>query len=153
MKALAPSLVAAATLLAACATASGPAEITPPARLAPCPAAPHCVGSLETDEGHRVPPLVLAQPAAQAWPAIVAAVRGNERTTVVQADSRYLHAEVISPWHFYTDDLELMLGEDGRVDVRSASRIGYYDFKVNRKRVDALRAQLATLGLVRSASQ
>lgn len=145
------ALLLAATLaftLPACATTAGsPGTAPAPAQLAACTGGPHCVSSLGDDE-HRVAAFKLTQPAESAWPAVVEAVRGSERTTIVQSDGHYLHAEVASPWHFYTDDLELMLGNDGHIDVRSSSRIGYYDFEVNRKRIEALRETLAAKGVV-----
>ena len=40
----------------------------------------------------------------------------------------------------FVDDLEFLVDEDrGVVQVRSASRTGYWDLGVNRKRVEALR--------------
>lgn len=86
----------------------------------------------------------------QGWARVGEAVRASERTTIVVADDRYVHAEVVSPWRVYTDDLELLRGEGDRVDVRSTSRIGYYDFGVNRERVEALRRRLAEAGAIRS---
>lgn len=139
----------AALLLAAC---SGPQSLAGPGaeRLAPCPSAPHCVGSEERDPRHAVAGFTLVAPAAESWPRVVQAVREMERATVVQSDARYLHAEIVSPWHFYTDDLELLLEPAaGRVQVRSSSRVGYYDFGVNRDRVEALRRTLAGRGLLR----
>ena len=48
------------------------------------------------------------------------------------------------------DDLELQLrAEDGIIAVRSASRVGYSDFGVNRKRVETLRQALEVAGVVR----
>ena len=135
--------------LTACATATVPGNSLVPAALAECPSAPHCVSSLAADEDHKLAPITLAQPADKAWPAVIEAVRSSERTTIVQQDAYYLHAEIASPWHFYTDDLELMLGAGGRMDVRSSSRIGYYDFGVNRKRVEALREKLAAQGVTK----
>lgn len=118
-------------------------------RFAPCPSAPHCVNSRETGERHGIAPFVLTANDAATWDQVVASVRGMTRATVVTSDERYLHVEIVSPWHIYTDDLELLrdLG-GGRVDVRSSSRIGYYDFNVNRDRVEALRRRLAGAGLI-----
>lgn len=118
-------------------------------RLRDCPPAPHCVSSLAADARHRVEPFRLLD-AQQGWARVVEAVRASERTTVVSADERYAHAEVVSPWRVYTDDLELLRGEGDRVDVRSTSRIGYYDFGVNRGRVEALRRRLAESGAIRT---
>lgn len=136
--------------LPGCATppAPAPADAPVPAVLADCSGGPHCVSSLAADSGHLIAAFKLKVPAETAWPAIVAAVKASERTHIVQSTARYLHAEVISPWGVYTDDLELMLGDDGRVEVRSSSRIGYYDFDVNRKRVEALRQKLIGDGAI-----
>ena len=140
---------AAALLLAGCASLTGDAGLERGA-LKACPPAPHCVSSLATDARHRVEAFTLSDPAA-GWPRLAEVVAAQERTTVVARDDRYLRAEVKSPWGVYTDDLELLLGADGRVDVRSTSRIGYYDFGVNRERVEALRAALLSAGVIAPA--
>jgi hypothetical protein len=44
--------------------------------------------------------------------------------------------------HSYIDDLELALTTDGKVAVRSASRLGYGDEGVNGKRLNALAAAI-----------
>lgn len=137
-------------LLAAC--SSLPEGGLREGRLLPCAPAPHCVSSTAADQGHRVAPLTLATPGAAGWTRAVEAVAASERTTLVVRQERYLHAEVISPWHVYTDDLELLWDGASRIDVRSSSRIGYYDFDVNRKRVEALRATLQAEGVVASGS-
>jgi uncharacterized protein (DUF1499 family) len=141
-------LLGAGLALAGCASLTGEAGLVD-ARLKDCPPAPHCVSSLAADGRHRVEPFRLLD-AQQGWARLVEAVRASERTTVVTADARYVHAEVASPWHVYTDDLELLRGDGDRVDVRSTSRLGYYDFKVNRNRVEALRRRLAEAGAIRS---
>src|SRR5690349_5458110 len=120
--------------------------------LADCPSAPRCVSSLATDERHRVEPFTLADPGEQGWARVVEEVRKSERTTIRRSDARYLRAEVLSPWHVYTDDLELLRGADGRIDVRSSARIGYYDFRVNRRRVEALRAKLLDAGAIKGGA-
>lgn len=107
------------------------------------------MSSLAAEPRHRVEPFRLLD-AQQGWARVVEAVRASARTTVVTADDRYARAEVASPWRVYTDDLELLRGEGDRVDVRSTSRIGYYDFGVNRERVEALRRRLAETGAIRA---
>ncbi|MFT6724717.1 MAG: hypothetical protein ACJARN_001584, partial [Arenicella sp.] len=62
----------------------------------------------------------------------------------------YLHAEYTSRTMRFIDDLELLVSPDTkRIDVRSASRIGYSDGGVNRTRIESLRADLIKLGVVR----
>jgi len=62
------------------------------------------------------------------------------RTTIVTEEGGYLHAEVRSFLFRFVDDVEFTLDADNRViHVRSASRTGYSDFGVNRRRVERLR--------------
>ncbi len=50
----------------------------------------------------------------------------------------------------FVDDLELELrAEAGLVAVRSAARLGRYDFGVNRRRVEALRRTLKQTNTIR----
>lgn len=56
-------------------------------------------------------------------------------------DSDYLASEFTSNLFKFVDDLEIRIAGD-IAHVRSASRVGYSDRGVNRKRVEALRAKL-----------
>ena len=68
------------------------------------------------------------------------------RATLAEAREDYLRAHCRSRLGFI-DDLECWLFEDeGVIHVRSASRVGYYDFGVNRRRVEALRRSLGAGG-------
>ncbi len=120
------------------------------ARLAPCPSSPNCVSSDAEDAGHRVEPFALAVPAPDAWRAAREVVAELPRTGIVEETDEYLHAECRSRVFGFVDDLELHLrGEQGVIAVRSASRVGYGDLGVNRKRVESLRAALRDRGAVR----
>jgi uncharacterized protein (DUF1499 family) len=72
------------------------------------------------------------------------------RTTITEVSDNYLHAECRSAVFRFVDDLELELRPaEGIIAVRSASRIGYSDFGVNRSRVERLRSALQSRGLVK----
>lgn len=117
-------------------------------RLAPCPGAPRCVSS-DAGGDHAVPPLVLAAPPDRAWPAAAEAVRQLPRTRIVKQTGDYLHAECRSAIFRFVDDLELHLRPDDNViAVRSGARLGYYDFGVNRRRVETIRETLRREGVV-----
>lgn len=119
------------------------------APLAPCPRSPNCVSSLASDDEHRVAPLALREPADRAWEATRRAVEALPRTRIVDERPGWLRAECTSRWLRFVDDLELALAADGaRIDVRSASRVGYSDLGVNRARVESLRAALRAAGVV-----
>jgi uncharacterized protein (DUF1499 family) len=118
-------------------------------RLAPCPGSPNAVCSDAADAAHRVEPLVLAVAPAEAWGAAREAVAALPRTRLVTARDDYLHAECASRLLGFVDDLELHLRpEAGVIAVRSASRLGYSDLGVNRRRVETLRAALRAEGVV-----
>ncbi len=133
----------------ACATLSEHSVGRDGARLQACPSAPRCVSSFASDERHAIAPLTLALPPEKAWPLLRQQVLQLPRSTLAHEDADYLHIEIVSPWHLYVDDLELLLlSEHGTVAMRSISRFGYYDFQVNRERLEALRLQLRQAGIV-----
>ncbi len=119
-------------------------------KLAPCPASPNCVCSDCDSAKHQIPPLLLAVPALQAWQAVHEQITALPRTRIVSVSDNYLHAECRSAVFGFVDDLELQLRpEEGIIAVRSAARLGYYDFGVNRKRIETLRSTLRKEGVVR----
>jgi uncharacterized protein (DUF1499 family) len=77
-----------------------------------------------------------------AWAAVLAVVESTGGTVEAATDI-YLWATYRSRLFRFVDDLELRLdAEKGVVHVRSASRLGYSDFGVNRERVEMLRKRL-----------
>lgn len=124
---------------------------TPPATLgvhdgalAPCPDRPNCVSSRATDARHAIAPLAFDGPADVAWRRLVTAIAATPGARVVRDDGRYLHAEFASATLGFVDDVELVLDAPARViHVRSAARLGRYDFGVNRARIEALRSSLS----------
>lgn len=127
-----------------------PPDLEDPKRpLAPCPSSPNCVSSDADDAAHYIAPLELAVPGEQAWSAVRSAVLALRRVHIVSETPVYLHAECRSALFGFVDDLELLLRPgDGVIAVRSASRLGYSDLGVNRRRVEYLRAALARRGIV-----
>lgn len=122
--------------------------------LKPCPDAPRCVSSQAVAPEKRIPPFTVNGEADNLWQRVGETVQAMERTTVVKRSDSYLHAEVVSPWRVYTDDLELLLDHKaGLIHVRSSARIGYYDFNVNRDRVEALRKNLRKAGLIEAGTE
>lgn len=117
--------------------------------LGACPNSPNCVSSEAGDSAHHVDALRLRGEAAAAWQKLVQDVGEQPRTRIVTRRDDYLHAECSSPLLGFVDDLELQLiPANGSVAVRSASRLGYSDLGVNRKRVDDLRSRLRAAGVV-----
>jgi uncharacterized protein (DUF1499 family) len=120
------------------------------AGLAPCPSSPNCVSSDARDTGHGVDALRLARPAGEAWDEARAVVLNFPRTRIVDEQPTYVRVECRSAFFGFVDDLELQLRPaDNIIAVRSASRLGYSDLGVNRRRVERLRAALIERGIVR----
>ena len=71
------------------------------------------------------------------------------RTKVISADNSDIHAECRSLIFRFVDDLTLHLTpSNGIIHLRSASRIGYSDLGVNRRRVETLRKKLQQNGII-----
>ncbi|MBK7974566.1 MAG: DUF1499 domain-containing protein [Deltaproteobacteria bacterium] len=112
--------------------------------LAPCPASPNCVNDRATDDTHKIAPLTYAGARADAMDKLAALVEGTPRARIVSRTDDYLNAEYTSLVWRFVDDVEFLFDADGRtIHVRSASRVGYGDMGVNRKRVEDVRERLA----------
>ena len=88
---------------------------------------------------HRIESLALAGEPSDAMVRLRQILEQTPRTRVVDAADSYLHAEATSLIWGYVDDLEILIDAEGKqIHFRSASRTGYSDLGVNRKRVEAL---------------
>jgi uncharacterized protein (DUF1499 family) len=111
-------------------------------KLAACPNSPNCVSSQTTDD-HFIEPFKIIGNAEEAWAALKNALIGQSRTVITSENADTLHAEATSLVFRFVDDVDAILDTDAKlIHIRSASRVGYGDFGVNRKRVEALRSQL-----------
>jgi uncharacterized protein (DUF1499 family) len=109
-------------------------------RLADCPPSPNCVCSQAADTAHRLAPLTFSGDPTAAWQRLRDVVAARPRVRIVAATDDYLHAEFRSLMFRFVDDVEFLLDRAGRViHCRSASRVGYYDFGVNRRRMESIR--------------
>ena len=106
-------------------------------RFAPVPNKPNCVSSRAdaSDRQHYIEPLTGTLAAAKAW------ITSQPRTVIVEEDDGFLHATFRTRFFGFVDDVHLEV-EGEQLHVRSASRVGYGDLGVNRKRVEALRKAL-----------
>jgi uncharacterized protein (DUF1499 family) len=112
-------------------------------KLAACPNSPNCVSSQAADDGHFIAPFKITGKVEEAWAALKNALLSQSRTVITHETGDTLHAEVTSPVFRFVDDIDAILDADaGLIHIRSASRIGYGDFGVNRRRVEKLRSQL-----------
>ncbi len=117
--------------------------------LLPCPTSPNCVSSLATDKTHFIAPFKIIGTINTASLALKNALLSQSRTVITQETENTLHAEATSLVFRFVDDVDVLLDSETRLfHIRSASRVGYGDFGVNRKRVEALRSQLQAAGVI-----
>ena len=130
--------------LAACSLAvSSGAEIEGQHHLKPCPQSPNCVSSLDPEGKHFIAPLRYTGTTQAALLALVSIIEAEPRARIVGRQENYLHAEFKSRIFGFVDDVEFFFSSDQpMIQVRSASRKGYYDFGANRKRIEGLRRAL-----------
>ena len=111
-------------------------------RISPCPNSPNCVSSQSSDSAHYIEPLRYTGNLADARQKLINLLQTSKRFRLISVETDYIHAEFRSLIFNFVDDVEFYFSSDARIiDVRSASRTGYYDFGVNRRRVERLRAK------------
>jgi uncharacterized protein (DUF1499 family) len=108
--------------------------------LMPCPASSNCVSSCEKDADFFVAPIDYMVPRQNAREAVIRIIDDFPRTRIVTARDNYIHVEFRSRIFRFVDDVEFLFDEEKPlIHVRSASRVGYSDMGVNRKRVETIR--------------
>ncbi len=112
--------------------------------LRPCPDKPNCVSTQDMDDRHRIEPIRYAGTQEEARERLLHIIGQMERATLVKAEAGYLHAEFRSAFFRFVDDVEFLFDDAAKlIHFRSASRTGYYDFNVNRKRMEDIRRRFA----------
>jgi len=83
-----------------------------------------------------MPPLPYLKSGQESMDRLFRIVQGMKRAKIVSATPNYLHVEFRSALFQFVDDVEFVLDDAARViHFRSASRTGWYDFGVNRRRM------------------
>ena len=114
-----------------------------PLNLKPCPQKPNCVSSFAVDISHAVEPLRYFGDWLRAKQTLVQIVNQTPRSDIVKNIDDYLHVTFKSKILGFVDDVEFLFDDTKKIiHVRSASRVGYYDFGVNRHRVEKIRQSL-----------
>jgi uncharacterized protein (DUF1499 family) len=130
------------SLLLSCCSGARPAHLgVKDGRLAPCPPTPNCVSSQSSDKDHAIAPLSYSSSMPQAMADLKKIIRQMKRTKSVTETNNYLYVEFTSALWRFVDDGEFFFDDTSKtIQVRSASRLGTFDFGVNRKRIETIRA-------------
>ena len=112
-------------------------------RLAELPESPNAVASQTTPGSFlHVPPLPVppAVDQTQIMQRLVETIQGMPGSRLITRADDYLHVEFRSRVFGFVDDVEFLLdAPPGEIQVRSASRLGYFDLGANKKRVARIR--------------
>jgi uncharacterized protein (DUF1499 family) len=110
-------------------------------KLRPCPNSPNCVCSQgKEDPQHAIEPLRYSGSLADAKQALHAVIEAMARVRFVDEREDYWHVEFTTLILRFVDDVELRFDpQQKEIHIRSASRVGYSDLGVNRKRVETIR--------------
>lgn len=113
--------------------------------LKPCPDTPNCVNSQAQDKKHYIKPIVFTGTIAQAKEHLLDILKSEKHSKILIIQEHYIRAEFISRLFRFVDDVEFYFPETraGKtlIHIRSASRIGYSDLGVNRKRIEHIRSK------------
>jgi len=110
-----------------------------PIALADCPDAPHCVSTEAQRPEQRMAPIRYNGSAQAARERLRRIIKGLPRATIKVDTPGYLSVEVKSRFMGFIDDVEFLFdNEYPIIHFRSAARAGYYDFGVNRARMESI---------------
>jgi uncharacterized protein (DUF1499 family) len=110
-------------------------------RLRPCPGKPNCICSEDRQADAWVKPLVFQGTPTRAWERLKTILSEMGGTIQRQSDE-YIWATFSTKVFRFVDDMEFrMAAEENTIHVRSASRVGYSDLGLNKRRLERLRSR------------
>ncbi len=110
-----------------------------------CPDSPNCVSTLapSQDSRHAIDPYRFSRTKSDAKAVLKTVIAGLPRTRLVEEEDTYLHYEFTSLLLRFIDDVEFLFDDEAKaIHFRSASRTGYGDLGVNRRRMEDIRSRL-----------
>ena len=108
--------------------------------LSVCPDSPNCVTSSTSSQPHLMPPITYEGEPQIAMQTIIDVVSVMDGARVVSSRDGYIYCEFSTSLFRFVDDVEFLLDADQSViHFRSASRVGHYDFNLNRRRINEIR--------------
>lgn len=122
-----------------------PASVT---ELYECPSSPNCVSSADSGDSHYIAPISIDGDPDAAWQALKGILTTDSSIEITASAGHYIRAQATTRIFRFTDDVEFMLkSEERRIEMRSASRIGYSDLGKNRRRLEGIRSEMIDAGL------
>jgi len=98
------------------------------------------VSSQSSDEQHAIDPLLYRNTCENAHHILIGVIVSQKGSTIITDSPSYIHAEYRSAIFGFVDDVEFVIDDKEKIiHCRSASRSGYFDFGVNRRRIERIR--------------
>lgn len=117
-------------------------------KLKPCPSTPNCVNSQTIGEDNFIDPIRVDFTTPETQQYLLEILKQSKKSKIITIEDNYIRAEYVSKILRFVDDVEFYFPDIDSdtmvIHVRSASRVGYYDFGVNRKRLEQIRSALRT---------
>jgi len=114
--------------------------------LSPCPGTPNCVSSQEKNAQHRIQSLTFEDSLELAKERLHRVIKSMRGAKIITQEVVYWHVEFTTQLLRFIDDVEFYFdGSHSTIHVRSASRQGYWDLGVNRRRVENIRSRFEEL--------
>jgi uncharacterized protein (DUF1499 family) len=107
-----------------------------------CPPSPNCVSSLATD-GHRIEPLAIQGDAGSCFDRLKGVLSRRTDTRIIEVNATQIRVEYRTLLGFVDDGLFVLDLPNGRILVRSAARVGYWDMGKNRRRLEEIRKEFS----------
>jgi len=134
-------------------------EPLPVKTVASCSSLPNCVSSRARNRAHRMPPIGFTGPVEAAQARLVRAIRRMPRSEIVKDEPGYVVVIFRSKLFGFIDEAEFAFDEKGRevnspeINFHSGTRNGYYDFGVNRSRIEKIREAFLENEEIKAASR
>ena len=110
-------------------------------QLKPCPESPNCVSTQTQQKSKQMDPIPFELDPKEVLKVIKGVVENLPNTHLEKESLNYLHYTFKSAIFRFTDDVEFLIDAGQKlIHFRSASRTGYSDMGVNKKRMTELTA-------------
>lgn len=104
-----------------------------------CPDRPNCVSTTSSSERSRMEPIAFKGSVDDAQKTLESIITSMPGAKILKSRPGRLITTFTSSVFGFVDDVEFALDDSKKlINFRSASRVGYYDFGVNRRRMEAI---------------
>ena len=118
-------------------------------QLMPCSATSNCVSSQAKGQKNYIEPIRIMGHSLSAKSLILKILGEWSRAQIIVAEDHYIKSEFTSRFFRFVDDVEFYFpdtkSKETIIHIRSASRVGIFDFGVNRKRIEKIRMKIDTI--------